>query len=70
MIMPDGCSLPDGPRESRRNLGCNVYSRACVYRKLIAAKAFEPHWFRADTLRARGAHTTFKTLKTDRGTVL
>jgi hypothetical protein len=31
-------------------------------------KTFQPHWSAQITLRARAAFTTFKTLKTDRGT--
>ena len=59
--MPDGCSLPDGSETwvVVRTAG------PVVYRKLIAAKTFEPH-----CLRARAALTTFKTLKTDHGTGL
>jgi hypothetical protein len=54
MIMPDGCSLPDGSGKSRRNLD---RSATRVYRKLIAAKTFEPHWFSADNVEsARRAH--------------
>ena len=64
--MPDGCSLPDGSETwvVVRTAG------PLVYRKLIAAKTFERTLVQRRSLRARAALTTFKTLKTDRGTGL
>ena len=66
MIMPDGCS-PDGSGKSRRNSRRTAYSRAMRVSEADRGKGIWPTLVQRKSLRARAGLTTFKTLKTDRG---